>query len=127
LAFLDNDDMLFSGIQSKKRASDNGFDTGSCPMIDHTEKRASERFYLKAPIKYFYPDKKSAIETNMFNCSEGGLYFETEAPLTPGMNIVVCGAEDAKTFRVSIKWCKRVGPVNKTIYGVGAQYRDDTS
>ena len=86
------------------------------------EKRNAERFYLKAPIKYSTTNQNEAHNANMFNCSEAGLYFETGSPLKPGVDVVVSGAEKDKLFRATIKWCKRVGPQNKTIYGIGAQY-----
>ena len=93
-------------------------------MEDFEEKRVAERFYLKAPIQYTTPNHKNAQNANMFNCSETGLYFETKSPLKPGNDIVVSGAESEKYFRANIKWCKRVGPKDKTIYGIGAQYYD---
>ena len=91
-------------------------------MKNSHEKRNAERFYLKAPIQYRTGDKNKACNANMFNCSEGGLYFETGSPLKPGVDVVVSGAENERIFRATIKWCKRVGPNDKTIYGIGAQY-----
>ena len=91
-------------------------------MKNPHEKRNAERFYLKAPIQYRTIDKNKACNANMFNCSEGGLYFETGSPLKPGVDVVVSGAENERIFRATIKWCKRVGPNDKTIYGIGAQY-----
>jgi hypothetical protein len=93
-------------------------------MKDFYEKRNTERFYLKAPIKYSTTNESGARDANMFNCSEGGLYFETGSPLKPGVNVVVSGAEKEKFFQATIKWCKRVGPNDKTIYGIGAEYYD---
>ena len=86
------------------------------------EKRNSERFYLKAPIKYSTASVKETREANMFNCSEGGLYFETNSPLKPGVDVAVSAAGQNRYFRASIKWCQRVGPIDKSIYGVGAEY-----
>jgi hypothetical protein len=40
------------------------------------------------------------------------------------MDVVVSSTAKEKFFRVNIKWCKRVGPEDKTIYGIGAQYYD---
>jgi len=91
-------------------------------MIKFNEKRNAERFYLKAPIKYRSTSGNEARNANMFNCSEGGLYFETGSPLDPGVDVVVSGVEKDRFFQASIKWCKRVGPKDKSIYGVGAQY-----
>lgn len=93
-------------------------------MKDFYEKRNTERFYLKTPIKYSTTNKSEARNANMFNCSEGGLYFETGSPLKPGVNVVVSGAEKDRIFQATIKWCKRVGPNDKTIYGIGAKYYD---
>jgi len=91
-------------------------------MKNSDEKRNSERFYLKSAIRYRNSKGDEAHEANMFNCSEGGLYFETAAPLKPGVDVVVSGVGQDRFFRANIKWCKRVGPKDKTIYGVGAQY-----
>jgi len=93
-------------------------------MKNFHEKRNTERFYLKAPIKYSTTNESEARNANMFNCSEGGLYFETGSPLKPGVNVVVSGAEKDRFFQATIKWCKRVGPNDKTIYGIGAEYYD---
>ena len=94
-------------------------------MKNFNEKRRAERFYLKAPIKYSATTENEARHANMFNCSEGGLYFETGSPLTPGADVVVSGVENDRFFRASIKWCKRVGPADKKIYGIGAEYDDE--
>ena len=91
-------------------------------MKKFDEKRNKERFYLKAPIKFSTTNENEACNANMFNCSEGGLYFETGSPIEPGIDVVVSGAEHDSFFRANIKWCKRVGPKDKTIYGIGAQY-----
>ena len=91
-------------------------------MKNFMEQRNSERFYLKAPIKYSVARVKETREANMFNCSEGGLYFETNSPLKPGVDVVVSAADQNKYFRASIKWCQRVGPIDKSIYGIGAEY-----
>ena len=93
-------------------------------MKNFNEKRNAERFYLKAPIKYRSTSENEARKANMFNCSEGGLYFETGSPLKLGAEVVVSGVEKDRFFRASIKWCKRVGPADKTIYGIGAEYDD---
>jgi len=91
-------------------------------MKNFSEKRNAERFYLKTPIKYSTTSENEARNAHMFNCSEGGLYFETGSPLDPGVDVVVSGVEKDRFFRASIKWCKRVGPIDKRIYGIGAQY-----
>ena len=91
-------------------------------MKDFSEKRNTERFYLKTPIKYRSTNENQDRHANMFNCSEGGLYFETSSPLKPGVDVLVSGVENDMFSRASIKWCKRVGPADKKIYGVGAQY-----
>ena len=96
-------------------------------MEKFQEKRNAERFYLKAPIQYSSINQNEACNANMFNCSEGGLYFETGSSLKPGVDVVVSGAENERIFRATIKWCKRVGPNDKTIYGIGAQYHKITS
>ena len=93
-------------------------------MKNFQEKRDTERFYLKAPIKYSTTNESEARNANMFNCSEGGLYFEAVSPLKPGVNVVVSGAEKDRIFQATIKWCKRVVPNDKTIYGIGAKYYD---
>ena len=93
-------------------------------MKNFNEKRNTERFYLKAPIKYSTTNPGEARNANMFNCSAGGLYFETGAPVSPGVDVVVSGIEHSRFFRAKIKWCKRVGPKDKSIYGIGAQYYD---
>ena len=91
-------------------------------MKNFREKRNSERFYLKAPIKYRIERVKETHEANMFNCSKGGLYFETNSPLKPGIDVTVSAAGRDGYFRASIKWCRRVGPIDESIYGVGAEY-----
>ena len=91
-------------------------------MKNLAEKRSSERFYLKAPIKYRTAKEKEPRKANMFNCSQGGFYFETSSPLRPGVDLVVSAEGQEKFFRASIKWCQRVGPIDKSIYGIGAEY-----
>jgi hypothetical protein len=91
-------------------------------MKDFSEKRNTERFHLKAPLKYRTINDNQDRHAHMFNCSEGGLYFETGLPIKPGVDVVVSGIENDRYSRANIKWCKRVGPVDKKIYGIGAQY-----
>lgn len=91
-------------------------------MKNLKENRKSERFYLKTPIKYRTAKVEKMRKANMFNCSDGGFYFETTSPLRPGVEVTVSADGQDKFFRASIKWCQRVGPIDKTIYGVGAEY-----
>ena len=93
-------------------------------MIDYIEKRSSERFYIKAPIEYFNADNKHAFNANIFNCSDNGIYFESGYPLKPGLEVIVSGVENGKSFRINIKWCKRIGPEDQNIFGIGAKYCD---
>jgi len=99
-------------------------DKGKDKMKKFQEKRVAERFYLKAPIKYTTSNLEKARNADMFNCSATGLYFETKSPLKPGIDVAVSGTGVERFFRANIKWCRRVGPKDRTIYGVGAQYYD---
>jgi hypothetical protein len=94
-------------------------------MSSSTEKRASERFKTGAPIKYAYTTAKDLFNAKIVNCSEDGIYLESNFALQPGMVIFVADNNDNKYFRAEVKWCKKlVDSKDSNHFGIGAKYSD---
>jgi hypothetical protein len=100
----------------------------------HVERRKSRRCATKASIVYapfstkFYHEQKSEIS----NHSSGGLCFEADAPLSPGVNLFIrtqqAASHPANTdpLRTStlaeVRWCRKEKDRFGIRYNVGVRY-----
>lgn len=93
-------------------------------MNKNQEKRISERFTLAGPIKFAHSDIKNVFEAKLINCSEDGIYFESDIGLQPGTDVFLADSDDNKFFRAEVIWCKKLDPDGVYDYGIGARYKD---
>lgn len=97
------------------------------------EKRSYDRCCAEAPIMYsqFIENQFCFYGARMFNYSVGGMYFETDYPVRPGLVVSIRRADyspdskGAATYtehKAEVKWFKVIGEENKPHYGAGVKY-----
>jgi hypothetical protein len=93
-------------------------------MKTKTENRTSERFNIGAPIKYVFTSVAEVFKSEIMNCSEDGIYFETVLALQPGTIIFVADSDDTRYFRAVVKRCEKLTQSGSMRFGIGAKYID---
>ena len=111
-------------------------------MIKTTDKRTDKRHACNAMITW---GQFGQIELNygqeilyrarVINCSESGLYFESNYPLKPGITILFRteisgwgassseGCECLRTISLAeVKWCRDLVKNGELYFGIGAKY-----
>ncbi len=93
-------------------------------------KRSYPRRYLESPI--FYSDEQRDYRAKMYNASQGGMYFETLLPLSPGARIrvkmenshpdIYYAPEAFMVKRAKVQWCSKIIDDGILGYGVGVEY-----
>lgn len=92
--------------------------------MNESNNRATERFDTESPVRLTVVESNATIGARIANCSEDGIYFETESALEPGTDIFVAAENDNKFFRARVIWCKRMVSETAIYFGVGAEYTD---
>ena len=93
-------------------------------MTAPSERRISERYHLSEPIKFSHFHLKNIFKAQLFNCSEDGIYFESDIGLQPGTDVFIARFDDDKYFRAMVVWCKKLDRQTAFSYGTGAIYDD---
>jgi hypothetical protein len=96
-------------------------------MDDKPERRSSERFVVSEPIKFAHSNTRNIFHARLINCSEDGIYFESQIGLQPGTYVFIAGFGDNKFFRAEVKWCKNLDHDGVYDFGIGAKYCDPVS
>ena len=111
-------------------------------MIKVTEKRTDRRHECEAKFKWTQFNRESFnygqeifYHARVLNFSRGGLYFETEYPLQPGITILfrievsrgeASNLEDCACLRTislaDVKWCRDLVKNGESYFGIGARY-----
>ena len=91
---------------------------------EHQHVRKSERFKLEAPIGFMVALDPSLFKSQISNCSQEGVFFESELKLLPGTVVFISSEGDSKYFRVKVQWAKKLDGVGVERYGIGAEYID---
>jgi hypothetical protein len=111
-------------------------------MIKSAEKRTDRRHECEAKIKWMQFNRVSFnygqeifYRARVLNFSRGGLYFETEYPLTPGITILfrievsrggASNLEKCECLRTislaDVKWCRDLVKNGESYFGIGARY-----
>ena len=86
--------------------------------------RQSERFKLEAPIGFMVALNPSLFKSQISNCSQEGVFFESEIKLLPGTVVFISSDGDSKYFRAQVKWTEKLDRVGAERYGIGAEYID---
>ena len=86
--------------------------------------RQSERFTLEAPIGFMVALNPILFKSRISNCSQEGVFFESEIKLLPGTVLFISSDGDSKYFRARVKWTERLDRVGVEQYGIGVEYID---
>ena len=91
------------------------------------DKRAHDRFNHCTPIRYRRSTQAGDYQkAEMQNCSEGGMYFESDAALNPGETVHITCTNTYEGCQATVQWCRRHAPDSKHSkrFGIGVAYCD---
>ncbi|QTA88394.1 PilZ domain-containing protein [Desulfonema magnum] len=92
-------------------------------------RRAYPREYYEAPITYAKYNTDACCEATMYNCSLGGMYFESQDAFRAGTFIYIKMINfspdiytpgDYKTYMAKVIWCKKLN--SPGTYGTGVMH-----
>jgi hypothetical protein len=98
---------------------------------EHTlmnDRRASKRFNHDTPLVIKNCDSGTCSYGRMYNCSQGGIYFESDTPHQAGTRVRIeieksKNGLEAGLYFVKVKWCAEISAtVVLYDYGIGAEF-----
>lgn len=101
------------------------------PYDEHTfmnDRRASKRFNHDTPLVIKNCDSGTCSYGRMYNCSQGGIYFESDTPYQVGTRVRIDIEKskiglDAGLYLAEVKWCAEISAaVVLYDYGIGAEF-----
>ena len=104
-------------------------------MKTYYPQRSHERSVVKIPLQYRIPDSDHLGITQLFNISEGGLYFETYRPMESSLKLEVLrtwlpeGTHTPDAYlghEARVRWCRELQQHRRQRYGVGIQFLRET-
>jgi hypothetical protein len=108
------------------------------PASGQKERRNSPRYNHRAALSFSIFNSEKHYQAQMFNCSQRGMYFETDREIRPGTSLylrVVRNLPDLRqeafpwVFRTvalgEVKWCYQLTKVGSAKYGIGVAYYPD--
>jgi len=90
----------------------------------HQHVRKSERFDLEAPIGFMVALDQRLFKSKISNCSQEGVFFESEVKLDPGTIVFLSSEGDSKYYRAEVKWSAKLDRAGEERYRIGAEYID---
>jgi len=90
----------------------------------HQHARQSERFIMEAPIGFMVALNPRLFKSKILNCSQEGIFFESELKLLPGTVVLISSDGDSKYYRAKVKWIDKLDRVGVERYGIGTEYID---
>ena len=90
----------------------------------HQHARKSERFITEAPIGFMVALNARLFKSKILNCSQEGIFFESELELLPGTVVFISSDGDSKYYRAKVKWTEKLDRDGVDRYGIGAEYID---
>jgi hypothetical protein len=90
----------------------------------HQNARKSERFSIEAPVGFMVGLNPILFKSKISNCSQEGIFFESELNLLPGTVVFISSHGDSKYYRAEVKWTEKLGRAGVERYGIGAEYID---
>ncbi|MDZ7598757.1 MAG: hypothetical protein U5J82_10825 [Desulfobacterales bacterium] len=99
--------------------------------MTNTTGRSFSRNSDWAPVLYAGYDSKGYRQGVMHNYCQDGMYFESDAPLPPQLDLYIkvrrqqpidFEPEPCKNFRAKVKWCRQVAGGEVPLYGIGVQF-----
>ena len=64
------------------------------------------------------------IKSKILNCSQEGIFFESELELLPETVVLISSDGDSRYYRAKVKWTEKLDRVDVDRYGIGAEYLD---
>ncbi len=103
-----------------------------------SKRRFYSRYYLENKILYSDNYKKRYKTARMYNCSTGGLYFESQSRIIPGSSVYIKQVNKipddtynpdayANALKAEVGWCKKIDKNVFSGFGIGVQYNNDLS
>jgi hypothetical protein len=90
----------------------------------HQHARKSERFSMEAPVGFMVAFKPILFKSKILNCSQEGIFFESELNLLPGTVVFISSDGDSQFYRAEVKWTEKLDRAGVERYGIGAEYID---
>lgn len=90
----------------------------------HQHARKSERFNMEAPVGFMVALNPRLFKSKISNCSQEGIFFESELKLLPGTVVFISSDGDPKYYRAEVKWAEKLDRAGVERYGIGAEYID---
>jgi hypothetical protein len=79
---------------------------------------------MEAPIGFMVALNPNLFKSKISNCSQEGIFFESELNLLPGTVVFISSDGDSKYYRAKVKWTEKLDRVGVERYGIGAEYID---
>jgi hypothetical protein len=79
---------------------------------------------MEAPVGFMVALNPILFKSKISNCSQEGIFFESELELLPGTVILISSDGDSKYFRAKVKRTEKLDRVGVERYGIGAEYID---
>jgi len=82
---------------------------------------------MEAPIGFMVALNPKLFKSKISNCSQEGIFLESELNLLPGTVVFISSDGDSKYYRAKVKWTEKLDRVGVERYGIGAEYIDPHS
>jgi hypothetical protein len=79
---------------------------------------------MEASIEFMVALNPRLFKSKILNCSQEGIFFESELELAPGTVVFISSEGDSKYYRAKVKWTEKLDGVDVERYGIGAEYID---
>ena len=79
---------------------------------------------MEAPIGFMVGRNPILFKSKISNCSQEGIFFESELNLLPGTVVFISSDGDSKYYRAEVKWTEKLDRAGVELYGIGAEYID---
>ncbi len=83
--------------------------------------RRAPRDDFDTPVMYSQIGTTSFKHADMHNFSEGGMYFESKVPMSPGSDLSVKTMNFRSANKCTVKWCKELEDADTGKYGIGLE------
>ena len=79
---------------------------------------------MEASIGFMVALNLNLFKSKILNCSQEGIFFESELKLLPGTVVFISADGDSKYYRAEVKWAEKLDRAGAERYGIGAEYID---
>lgn len=95
------------------------------------EKRESVRYDHVASVVYAYHNSDKFFDAKMCNFCNGGMCFESAAPIEPGSDVyimtedIVADEIDSEIYDgylAEVRWCRRLSEADPVLFRIGVKY-----